>query len=543
MFNGSGSFHALSIGLASADPSWRSLLDSEGLPWQIVADKSSGPLPEVIIVPWGADAATRRFCGRLAAQGSAIVTEQRRPEGVAAAGPQRRSFPYHRDDFSGLRSSDLPGAVHIEYGRCGAGEYYLLPFRLGEVWPSNRTGKRYVVVDPEREVRLWHRQAWVVKKNVRRVVVEVVRGAFFGRGLPVVHKWYWPGESRSVFCMRADLDGGSPQNLVRFLDAVRPFARSASLFVCARRYLDKGDLVRQAARDGLEVGNHTYSHMVFPDAVTNRVALARADRFLAALGIAPQGLAAPAYFWHPSMYPPLAARGYRYASCFGLDHDNVPYYPVVKGHTQSVLEVPFHCLGDLFPKFDIPLDGEASRRFFAGLIAKKHAAGEAINLYGHADMDGRLGSAPGLTRFLCEQALGLPNVWTGHLADLDAWWRRRQESELDPWFDTDRERLVCHTRPGGSAGRGDLMLSVHLPDGSWRLIGPDACSEPGVDVRGVRALAPLRQPEPADVGEVVHVEESSTLAGRLRNRRVALKRLARAYADVYCRRAAPGDSA
>jgi len=534
----------LTVGLASANPCWLSLMESEGLAWQPVSD-AHGPdaPPELIIMPWETDTATRRLCSRLAAQGSTLISELRQPQTQPVSQTQSLHFPYHREDFSGLPRADLPEAVRVEHARCGQGTCYVLPFRLDRLWPSARVGKKVVVVDAEQDTRVWHRQAWVVKKNVRRVVMDVLRQAMFSRHLPVVHKWYWPGKNRSVFCLRADLDSGPHENLARYLDAVHPWARSASVFVCVGRCLDKADLIRKAAQAGLEVGSHTYSHMVFPDGLTNRRDATRAGRFLQAQGVEPAGLVAPAHFWHASMYAPLVAHGFRYASCFGLDHDNLPYYPVVKGRLQTILEIPSHCLGDFFPKFRIPLDGEAGRRFFDRLIAKKHAAAEPLHLYGHADMDGRLGAAPALVRFLCERALALPDVWTGHLADLASWWERRQKAVVHPWFDPARKRLVCETGATSAAMRDAPMLSVHLPDGSWRLVSIGACRPDGLDVYSVPARAPLQPPGATAVGEVTRSEEHPSLKDRVRARRVAFKRLAKAYVNIYLRQSEAGSTA
>jgi hypothetical protein len=531
------------VGLACAEPCWLSLLESEGLAVQPLSETpEAGAVPDVIVMPWKADARTRRRCGRLAAQGSTVVAELRRPAAEPFTHTKDWGFPYHREDFAGLDAPDAPEAVRIGQGRCRKGTWIVLPFRLDRLWTSSQVGKKYVVADAEHGTRLWHRQAWIVKKNVRRVVTEVLRQAFFDRGLPMVHKWYWPGRSRSVFCLRTDLDGGPRENLAAFIEALRPDAGSAAAFVCGERCRDKGDLIREADRAGLEIGSHTYCHMVFPEGVTNRRDAARAARFLRRFDVKPVGLAAPAHFWHPSMYPPLVAQGYEYASCFGLDHDNLPYYPVVEGRVHPMLEIPFHCLGDFFPKFGLPLDGEVARRFFRDLIAKKHAAGEPILLYGHADMDGRLGTVPGLVRFLCEQSLAMPDVWTGHLKDLAAWWKRRQAFTVRPRFDPELNRLVCEMRSEAGPGSEVPALSVHLPDGSWRLVDAKACQDGGADVTAVPPQRPLLRPAATAVGELVRSDERPTLKTRLRLRRVALKRLARAYAHAYLRHADSGEN-
>ncbi len=51
----------LAIGLATSDASWESLLESEGLWWELVNGRDRQlPQAEVIVVPAGADGRTRR---------------------------------------------------------------------------------------------------------------------------------------------------------------------------------------------------------------------------------------------------------------------------------------------------------------------------------------------------------------------------------------------------------------------------------------------------------------------------------------------------
>ncbi|NIA11340.1 MAG: hypothetical protein GWP10_16840 [Nitrospiraceae bacterium] len=106
----------------------------------------------------------------------------------------------------------------------------------------------------------------------------------------------------------------------------------------------------------------------------------------------------------------LEEEGYQYSSCFGVNHDSIPYFPVVAKRLGSVLEIPYHCLGDRFPRFDIPLDSDTARQFFRKLIEKKHAAGEPMLLYGHPDIEGRMGTAPLLLRLILESALSHSDV-------------------------------------------------------------------------------------------------------------------------------------
>ncbi len=290
--------------------------------------------------------------------------------------------------------------------------------------------------------------AAVAKKNVRRVIVDVIRQAFFRQNLRFHTKWYLPRRSRSVFCFRGDADGGprrQPQKLAGHGASIR-LGQFSLIFFCTSRYLHKKDLIRNAAADGLEVGSHNHWHIVFPDKMTNRISLARAEKVLSSACYMPRGFVAPAYFWQPTLYRSLEERGY-HSSCFGINHDGIPYQPVVDGRIGEVTEVPFHCLGDRFPRFDIPLDSPTTRQFFANLIKKKHDAGEPMFLYGHPDIPGRMGTTPELVRFICETALGKSDVKGWQLSPYITWWRRRTSSRIECQFE-----ITSHESPVLSIG-------------------------------------------------------------------------------------------
>jgi hypothetical protein len=351
--------------------------------------------------------------------------------------------------------------------------------------------------------------------------------------LPLVHKWYWPGRNRSIFCFRGDLDGGPVENLREYLDTVRPFAGCVTLFVCTSLYQNNKEIIKALIETGIEVQSHTHCHFVFHESLTNRRNLEKAEQFLVSVGAKPSGLVAPAYFWHPTLHTLLAHREYQYSSCFGLSHDNLPYCPVVKSKVSPVLEIPFHCLGDLFPKFDIEMDGTVTRKFFSDLIAKKYAAGEPMNLYGHPEMPGRLGSYPNLIRFIYEQAASFPNVWRGQMGQFASWWRQRKEFRFQPYFNQKKQCVICLPPSGQKYNEDYPTISIHTPDGGWYLTESSACLNPGYQINPAGALSPLRLPRPNDVGEVIYSSEESSLRQKLWYYRRQWKRQVTKYREIY----------
>ncbi len=528
------SVRSLAIVLAWKDPAWISLLESEGLAWELLDTSNLTRYPpEVMVIPRQTPAKIYRICSDLVSMGTTAIAEILPPDSSASVSRVSFSFPYHREDYAGLENNQIPGAVSVSCICSNEGKWYHLPFSLVNFWCAGDTGRKCLMVDPARKIVVFERLAQIVKKNLRRLILDVLHQAFFERHLPLVHKWYWPGHSRSIFCFRGDLDGGPAENLRCYLDTVRPFAGSVTLFVCTSLYRDNPAIIKSLVEAGIEVQSHTHCHYVFPEGRTNNRNLEMAERFLSAFGTKTSGLVAPAYFWHPSLHTILAKRGYQYSCCFGLGHDHLPYYPVVNGKINPVLEVPFHCLGDFFPRFHIELDSPVTRKFFSELMAKKYAAGEPMNLYGHPDMVGRLGSSPKLVRFLYEQAMSYPDIWTGQLSRLASWWNRRKEFVFQPFYDPKRQCVICRF-PDGQVLREDVpAVSIHMPGGTWCLADFHACSGSGLAIDQLKAGSALRLPQPTDVGEVIYSPENPSFREKLWYYKKNWNRRIQKYRELY----------
>lgn len=175
----------------------------------------------------------------------------------------------------------------------------------------------------------------------------------------------------------------------------------------------------------------------------------------------PKGYVGPASFWHRSMYQVLQEKGYEYASSFGLSHDDFPsFIPKSRHEMFSMVELPFHCLGDRFPKFGMDLDSKEVAEFFDRLIEKKYHLCEPIFIYGHPDMPGRMGDYPQLVARICSKALSFGDVCTGNMADIAAWWKKRHETEAEIEFDTEKGLVIAREYRGSD----DVYWSIQVDD-------------------------------------------------------------------------------
>lgn len=326
----------------------------------------------------------------------------------------------------------------------------------------NRIGRKYLYINEKQQNVVWERLPLLGWKDVRAQVNNKAFEYFRDRGLPIVQKWYWPRGARSFFSYRADMDEGNASIMKGFLKAARSWSDCLSFFVCGKAYAKNVEILESLAKLGSEIGNHTYMHYVFSDYERNWLNIEHTEALLGRVGVVPKGYVGPAYFWHPSMYEVLEDKGYRYASSFGVAQDDYPFYPPKRGGGKhGLLEIPFHCIGDRFPVFDIGLEEDEVSRFFDRLMENKYALCEPMFLYGHPDMPGRIGEHPELVERIIRKARSFGDVCVGNMTDVAGWWKRRDKACADIIYDRQGERMHAERY----IGTEDVSWSIQTKKG------------------------------------------------------------------------------
>jgi len=517
--------------LASNDASWMSLLDSEGIPWQGLTEErmQEKTFPSTIILPKQSSKSFVNYCYNAVLNGTSLLVEpgvfsDRNTEELLPL-----TFSFEKANFLGLMRSTDQDSICVRHCKLKKGSIFYLPFSLAKYWENWQRSRRFVIVGDNKFI--FEELCTVHKKNLQKIIVEVLKQAFFKSGVPYIHKWYFPGRNRSVFCFRGDADGGPKENYLRWLDAVKPYAENTSVFFCTSRYQTKKELIKASRDAGLEVGSHNHWHIVFPERFTNLISLRKSEDIFKSLNVVPRGFVAPAYFWHPSIYKLLEERNYLYSSSFRINHDGFPYLPCINGRLGKVLEIPFHCLGDRFPVSGIPLDSSDVYRFFKEIITKKYAAAEPMFFYGHPDVEGRMGTTPELVRFIMETARSFSDVKPMQLSEYAKWWHRRNRFKPQCVYDSKSSELSFSKKYfDGNEGQ-DIMLRVEFSDGTTYLIDPFKSLDNGKTEKIVfNAIQPSNGD---DIGEVVYRGPDPKDALFSWRTRKKIGRFLRAYKKVY----------
>ena len=488
----------IAVKIKSHDSSWRRLLDSVGIPYINHENSPSNIDTPVLIVDQKILGEINADVNSTLSKGGSVIIESELYSRKNDKQTERKFFPYKLDSFAGVSQKKFDKILFVDIKKVQSGTIFKLPIQLKNVWNDYRIKKQFISLNNEDIPTLWENLTAITKKNVRRFLMEILKAAFYAAGLPFVYKWYWPNSYRSIFSFRADMDAGNEKSLLRFVDTMKPWSNSLSFFVCGQAYQEKQTVLKNIAALKSEIGNHTYTHYVYQKPEKNTANLKMAENMLLRLNIKPQGYVGPASFWHSSMYDVLEEKGYEYTSSFGIDHDNLPYFPSRNsGGAYDMVEIPFHCIGDRFPKFGLQLDSPKVMNFFDRLVEKKYLAGEPINIYGHPDMPGRMGDYPALVKMICSKALSHSDVWTGNMRELSMWWRNRHSTRATILFDMENRVLITKDIKGDPA----VTWSIHQPDGRWHLVSSQALIQ-GVQLDALPGLTPLRNPDPSDIGEV-----------------------------------------
>ncbi|WP_321495894.1 polysaccharide deacetylase family protein [uncultured Desulfobacter sp.] len=487
------------------------------------------PYPSTIILPKQPSKKLAKYCYNSVLNGTSLLVER----GVFFDGHIEElaplTFSLEKTNFLGLTGSDNQNSITVKQYKLNKGSIFYLPFSLTKYWENWQRSRRFISIGENAFV--FEELCTIHKKNLHKIVVEVLKQAFFKSGVPYIHKWYFPGKNRSVFCFRGDADGGPKENYLQWLDTVKPYAENTSVFFCTSQYQNKKELIKASLDAGLEIGSHNHWHIVFPERLTNQISLRKSEDILKSANIVPRGFVAPAYFWHPSLYKLLEDKKYLYSSCFRINHDGLPYLPSIDGRLGKVLEIPFHCLGDRFPVSGIPLDDTKVYSFFKEIIAKKYAAAEPMFFYGHPDIEGRMGTTPELIRFIMETARSFSDVKPMQLSEYANWWFRRNHFKPQCVYDSECSELFFSNNPLDGNEDQSIFLRVEHSNGITYLINPNKSLNNGqIDKIPFNVI---QSPNGDATGEVVYRGPDPKDSIFSWQKRKKIKRFLNAYKEVY----------
>ncbi len=316
--------------------------------------------------------------------------------------------------------------------RIGRGLLIVLPFDPEGAFLDQRSGQRWFCSE---KASLPETVSVVSKGNLSRLLFNCVLKMFEHRGLPLVHKWFYPMDYRSAFAFHVDVDNYGEEDIGK---TKRVVGGKAVWFVNAEA-IEKESASLQLLQ-GEKIGSHNYCHKLFEGMEENLENVSRAHGFFEKNGIRAKGFSAPNGEWNSGLAKALEQIGYDYAVGFGLGYDCLPFHPVVDGKRARLLLVGTHpiCIGILKTRdFN---EGEMIA-YFQAVLERNLAAGLPLFFYGHPLK--RIARFPKVVWALFKTVAGKNKVWKTDVEEFALWWRRREKKRFRAFFE--KKKLVIET--------------------------------------------------------------------------------------------------
>ena len=325
--------------------------------------------------------------------------------------------------------------------------------------------------------------ATVSKGTLRRIITEALQFLHTERGIPFVHKWYFPEDRPTIFTFRVDSDQGSIEEVDELYNLCRDNEIKTMWFVDTKsheRWLSHFKMFK-----GQEIGIHCYEHLTYSAYESNFQNLTKAASLLNAEGIRPDGAAAPYGTWNTSVALIFESLGMKFSSEFSLDYDDLPFFPYVEGRSSKVIQIPIHpiCIGSMRRAGYSTAD---MIHYFKQFIDLKIEEREPLCLYHHPthhhnDVIKEV--------FDYVHSKHIDNLSYSEYAE---WWKTRDETSLNFEFTRNSETLSVNSTQAASSVR----WRIFLPDGTESISG----SRGEVNVRTLPRHFPTPiSPAPRDI--------------------------------------------
>jgi hypothetical protein len=346
---------------------WEQILIQEGFPYS-VADLSRESLVDeysVAIVHRPLSSLEKEAIEAYLRSGGALLGDARHCAGIGGTAIREEPLEYlvgeGNNPFRSLLLIDLvlPGAIpveatHLRYqqnsfgafaGSLAGGWAVLIPFSADTAVSDTRVGDKTFYARYERLPS--ERVSIIAKGEIRHLVSEALEFLHVARGLPYAHLWYFPDNATNVFAFRVDSDGAPKSDIETLYAVAHERGIGLTWFLDVKSH--EPWLPYFVAMVGQEIGVHCYEHRVDDSTGANYMNFAKAKKILEAVGLRPEGFAAPFGIWTPGLAAVTRELGFRYSSEFSYAYDSFPLQPATTAEVFGVLQVPIHpiCVGSL----------------------------------------------------------------------------------------------------------------------------------------------------------------------------------------------------
>ncbi|MBI4547241.1 MAG: polysaccharide deacetylase family protein [Ignavibacteriae bacterium] len=480
----------LKVGIMGNGKGWELLLQQEGIPYERIVDfPLSRETFSVIVVgdqitPSSLEAVRRYLTGGGAILCSgrvyALLCNERSTEtfvrylceephshfqGVGLVNLQKVChLPWNGSD---LRTD--AGAFSAFIGTYGEGAIIALPFDAAEFIVDRRTAMKSFYAHSKRLP--FEKVSLVPKRGIRRLVRRSLEILHHRRGLPYVHKWFYPDDQRTIFVFRIDTDCATREETAELYKLSRTYNIPCTWFVDVKSQEHHLSVYREM--EGQEIGIHCFDHHLANDAKSYNQDIRTAIEIFHSRNLKAMGYAAPYGFWSESLANVIETFGFDYSSEFSYDYDNVPSYPIVNNEFLQTLQIPVHPISIGSLRRQSFTEQEMVTYFHEHLHAAISAR-EPLIIY-HHPKNNYLRVVESIFKYIQEH-----HIRSMRMIDFALWWKQRNGSQLHVEAenaslhinaDTPCDNIALRiTRGDGTEAFTSICSTIHLENLIWQPI-------------------------------------------------------------------------
>jgi len=382
---------SLIIGLVKYEPGWEIILEQIGVSWKVIESYGT-PLAHrysVIIHNTALDNVQAKALRQFLADGGTIVSVFGRSEQLLSMKSRTTFFdflpPFQLDyaatsDILDVYSfGNIFTAEHsISLHQAGNGIIINIPFDVHTLLIQTKRKRKNFFFSTQ---RLPNEVVSAVSKNqLRELIAAVLEYLHHWRGLPFIHKWYFPSDYPTIFTFRIDTDKGNQEEIEGLFQLSEAYHIPTTWFLDVKSHEHWLTYFQKFTNQ--EIGIHCYEHTTYDLVERNRKNFEKGCQLLKENFLTYYGVGAPRGDWNSALGIAFEQLQFLYSSEFSYDYDNLPSYPWLNDHFSSVVQLPVHpiCSGTLRRA---GYTAAQQLAYFITLINKKIALREPICLYHH----------------------------------------------------------------------------------------------------------------------------------------------------------------
>jgi hypothetical protein len=434
--------YRLTIGITRLEPGWRIVLDQIGVPFETVnawANLTPERYSAFVVTGDPGEEGMRAIDAYMKAGGAVLDTGgflRQLDRHLLREKFLRYVIPADDDPYFGSiwladieqqlslhrNASYCGGLVHLE--RCGSGALASVPLPVNRLITDIECRRREFSADSPRFPN--DIVSRISKGDVRRIVAIALRWLHTVREVPWLHLPNVPDGDQGIFCYRIDSDYGTQRQVEELHEAARDAGGRLTWFLHVEAHADWLDLFKRFSDD--EIALHCFRHRPYKGYQESHANIAEGTSLLNSAGITPTGYAGPNGFWSRGLARAVDDLGFRYASEFSIDYDDLPFHPWLRDHYATALQVPIHpiCIGSF-----VRAKGSTSqmKSYFRSVIDRAIGRCEAPILYHHPGHEAFDVTADSIAY---ARSCGLRPFTMGEYA---AWWQQRSIVRYEAFFD------------------------------------------------------------------------------------------------------------